>query len=91
MSGPKSRRRSLLIKAEDRFLRLGPPSSRAFSQFGHLQKTRGYDVAAAVPKKVIVMRLTHLLKVKSQLLYNTSYIFAHPFKIRDPAFMKTNS
>ncbi|HKE34884.1 MAG TPA: hypothetical protein VKB66_06765, partial [Candidatus Acidoferrum sp.] len=45
--------KSSLINAAERLRRLGPPSTRASAQFGHLQKASGKAFAAAVPRKVI--------------------------------------
>jgi hypothetical protein len=64
MSGPRSISRSLLTKAEDRFLRLGPPSSQASRQFRQLQNASGKAFAAAVPRKVNV-RAGHILSKAS--------------------------
>ena len=60
ISGPRSIRRSSLIRTDARFRKLCPPSSRALAQFSHLQNASGYAFAADVPKNVtrIIDRLT---------------------------------
>src|SRR5262249_23739016 len=52
MSGPMSMSRSSLMMTDDLLLKSLPPRSLAVLQNSHRQKAKGYDVAAAVPKKV---------------------------------------
>ena len=52
-----------LIKAADRFRKLGPPSTRAWAQFRHLQKASGKAFAAAVPRKVTIIRFGRCMRL----------------------------